>query len=129
MSKKKEPLFHDYIQLGPTATVFTVKTELNYQKLKIVERWTPTRIERLCKVLSITEMELASAIGMRHSDMEKAMTEGRLLALTPCLMLTMLEGFYIGAIKDKDVLRNFFPNFTPNYLSDDRLSKAQVKDS
>ncbi len=83
---------------GSDHTTATTKLlDLHYSNLRIAERWTWDRYQRICSVLKVTEYEMASLSLMPHDWIPKFKTRNRI----PCsvlgggravaMLLTMIE--------------------------------------
>lgn len=77
-----------------------------YAKLNIRSRWDKKRVDRLCRFLNITRFELETLIGSKVERVD----DGKILNMTTCLLLTLLESTYLRNYT-KDVIQNIF-NFS-----------------
>src|SRR5690348_14518707 len=59
-------------------TATTTLIDIHYSNLRIAERWTWERFERLCSVLQLTPYELASLVCMPHDSVGKLREHGRI---------------------------------------------------
>lgn len=92
----------------------TLRIDVHYANLLLVERWTWDRFNRLAAFLQISHAELASAVTLPHRYLENYERtnripnrdgNGRALAL----LLTLLESHCCGEWTN-DVIRNPFPD-------------------
>lgn len=77
-----------------------------YAKLNIRSRWSKKRVDRLCRFLNITRFELETLVGSKVERVD----DGKMLNMTTCLLLTLLESTYLKNYT-KDVVDNIF-NFS-----------------
>lgn len=101
---------------GSEHTTATTKLlDLHYSNLRIAERWTWDRYQRLCSFLKLTEYEMASLCLMPHDWVAKLKEHNRL----PCavngggravaMILTMIEARVLKRYVP-DVIDNPMPN-------------------
>lgn len=101
---------------GSELTTATSKIiDLHYSNLRIGERWTWDRYQRLCSVLKITEPELASLVCMPHDYLPKLKANNQLPGLVTGggraigMLLTILEARILKRLVP-DVIEQPFPN-------------------
>lgn len=111
---------------SPHTTATTKLIDLHYSNLRIAERWTWDRYQRLCSFLKLTEYELASLCLMPHDWVGKMRERNRL----PCvgqgggravaMLLTMTEATVMKNYVP-DVIVNPMPNMNRIQKQGDRL--------
>ncbi len=112
-------------------TATTKILDLHYSNLRIAERWTYERYERLCSVLKVTPYELASLVCMPHSHVEKLRDYGQIPGIVNGggravgLVLTILEARILKRLVP-DVIENPFPNLDTKVRQGHRHEAATV---
>ncbi len=101
---------------GSELTTATSKIiDLHYSNLRIGERWTWDRYQRLCSVLKVTEAELASLVCMPHEMIPRLKENNCLPGLVTGggraigMLLTLLEARILKRLVP-DVIEDPFPN-------------------
>lgn len=87
-------------------TSASVIIDTHYASLKIQDRWTRSRVERLCGYLRITQAELASVVGVRHSNFNAYIKRAR-VPMPIGLLLTLLESHYLKGMAP-DIIEGLF---------------------
>ena len=105
----KLPNEHSTVQ-----TPGTLRIDVHYANLLLVERWDYPRFARLCAFLQISEAELASLVLMPHNylpafKLTNKLHHRRPVALPIAMILTLLELHCCGAMT-KDVIVQPFPD-------------------
>lgn len=87
-------------------TAASLRFDLHYSHLGIIERWDRDRYDRLCLFLNLTRYELASFICWPHSQVDGAIERNRFRGPV-CLLLTLIEA---QAMRNyTQVIKNPFP--------------------
>lgn len=99
-------------QKSQNQTSGSLRFDVHYVRMRLIERWDVRRYERLAGFLNLTRHELASLLCIRHAGLDKHLRTGRFPG-TACLLLTILEA---QALKDyvNDVEPNAIPPLTQN---------------
>lgn len=95
-------------------TPTSLRVDIHYAQLNLVNRWTWTRFATLCRFLNITPAELASVVLMPHAWLIRYRQTGcfpvRDQARRPIAMvLTILEASVASKLSG-DTIENPFPN-------------------
>ena len=90
-----------------TNTAASLIIDAHYAKLRIKERWTEERVERLCAFLRITLGELGSLLGVPHGWWKEHVRSTKKLSGPICILLTIIENQYLSPYT-KDTVTNLF---------------------
>jgi hypothetical protein len=88
-------------------TAASLVIDAHYAKLRIRERWTAERIERLCAFLRISVGELGSLLGVQHGWWREHIKSTKPLGGPVCILLTIIEARFMKDFT-KDVITNIF---------------------
>lgn len=95
-------------------TANTLRIDVHYANLLLVERWTWDRFNRLAAFLQISHAELASAVTLPHRYLDRYASSNRIPnrdgnGRAIALLLTLLETHCCSEWTN-DVIRNPFPD-------------------
>lgn len=97
-------------------TPASLRIDVHYMRLMLVERWTWERFAKLCLFLRMTDCEVASLVLLPHRYVERyrstnALPLSRAHAESVALSLTLLEAYLMRGLTE-DVIENPFPDLT-----------------
>jgi hypothetical protein len=84
-------------------TSLTMLFDMHWAKLGVHRRWTPERFVRLANFHNWTPYELASFVGMPHSEIERFLDRGGRIVGPAAIWLTRVEHDSMGTLTHETV--------------------------
>lgn len=99
-------------RLSKHQTPASLRIDIHYARLSIVQRWNWERFHRLASFLNVTYGELASLIALPHSHLD-GIRERNFFPGPAALLLTILEASILKNYSDDIIAQPFPTDYAP----------------